>query len=311
MNSVKSNSNQSQKDKFDSNLININCHKSLTMTRTGTQNFEDLQMNYCLGSGQHASVHLVKDRSGNSYAMKVSHGVGRSLEKEFHIYCALSGTTPPVPPPSRPAPPYGIARVYGYESLDDHSRFLMQLLGPSLDSITEIHGPYGAEQVLDIGQTVLRILRIVHQKNIVHGDIAPRNICQALPDNSSRAAGSSSTQKGNARVTAASKPQLFLVDFSIGTIFNRQGRPLRFGENPPAIERSFKQLCVNDINLLMDTLVELAGLEETRGEKDFEKTVVGERTGDVRAYLNGITDDETIDYDMVNDCLSGRFAVQE
>ena len=111
------------------------------MTRTGTLNFEDLQMNYCLGNGQHASVHLVKDRSGNRYAMKVSHGVGRSLEKEFHIYCALSGTTPPVPPPSRPAPPYGIARVYGYESLDDHSRFVMQLLGPSLDSITEMHGP--------------------------------------------------------------------------------------------------------------------------------------------------------------------------
>ena len=90
----------------------------------------------------------------------------RALENEAMMLKYLQGTN--------------IPSVKSYSSTKEYNILVMQLLGKSLEYYSEKLYSFSIKTVCILGHQLLSILEFIHDKNIVHRDIKPDNLCMGL-----------------------------------------------------------------------------------------------------------------------------------
>ena len=90
----------------------------------------------------------------------------RALENEAMMLKYLQGTN--------------IPSVKSYSSTKEYNILVMQLLGKSLEYYSEKLYSLSIKTVCILGHQLLSILEFIHDKNIVHRDIKPDNLCMGL-----------------------------------------------------------------------------------------------------------------------------------
>lgn len=122
-----------------------------------------------------AAVHRGKRADGRSVAIKVSYSTKKSLEREAAVLRALDGVAGfPALLHHRPVP----AR----STVDDEEMLVMELLGPSLETLWQANSSrFAPHTVLRAGRSILRCLRRLHHAGYVHNDLKPANVCLGAP----------------------------------------------------------------------------------------------------------------------------------
>ena len=92
------------------------------------------------------------------------------LEKEAEIMDNLQGTYIPY--------------VELYSSTEEYNILVMELLGKSLNHYIKDLKYFSVKTVCMLGDQILSILKYIHDRDIIHRDIKPDNICMGLNNNS-------------------------------------------------------------------------------------------------------------------------------
>ena len=90
----------------------------------------------------------------------------KALENEAIVLKYLQGTN--------------IPSIKSYSSTNEYNILVMQLLGKSLEYYSEKLYSLSIKTVCILGHQILSILEFIHDKNIVHRDIKPDNLCMGL-----------------------------------------------------------------------------------------------------------------------------------
>jgi serine/threonine protein kinase len=122
-----------------------------------------------LGHGGTATVYRATDlRLGHTVAVKVLHSkhptADRRMEREARVAAALRHPN--------------VCIVTDYGRLEDRTPYLVMelLVGRSLRDLLDEAGSLDATQVHDIGEQVLSVLHVAHQRGVIHRDIKPDNL---------------------------------------------------------------------------------------------------------------------------------------
>lgn len=126
-----------------------------------------------LGSGHFGDVYMGEHyQTGQKVAIKLEHRSGSIARREWEVMRCMNGD--------------GAPRVHynGY-----HGRYyvmVMDLLGPTLQRLLESRPPRGLawNTVATIGQKCVELLRKLHSKGYVHGDVKPENFLCSYSDDS-------------------------------------------------------------------------------------------------------------------------------
>mmetsp|Transcript_13282 Transcript_13282/g.53001 ORF Transcript_13282/g.53001 Transcript_13282/m.53001 type:complete len:265 (+) Transcript_13282:133-927(+) len=115
-----------------------------------------------LGSGHFGDVYMGQHyTSRKKVAVKLEHRSGSIARREWEVMRAMDGN--------------GAPRVY-YTGM--HGRYyvmVMDLLGPTLQRLLESSRQLRFHQVMVIGTKCVELLRKLHAKGYVHGDVKPEN----------------------------------------------------------------------------------------------------------------------------------------
>ena len=124
-----------------------------------------------LGKGTFGNVY--KAEYDNEYfALKLESKKNNQnlLEKEAEIMDNLQGTYIPY--------------VELYSSTEEYNILVMELLGKSLNHYIKDLKYFSVKTVCMLGDQILSILKYIHDRDIIHRDIKPDNICMGLNNNS-------------------------------------------------------------------------------------------------------------------------------
>ena len=103
-----------------------------------------------------------------------------------------------------------IPKVYQYTTTDDYNIMVMELLGPSLESLFSFCGwHFSLKTVLMLADQILTRLEFLHSKHFIHRDLKPDNILIGIGKTSYR---------------------IFLIDFGLAKKFTKNGEHRSFKE---------------------------------------------------------------------------------
>jgi len=120
-----------------------------------------------IGKGAFGSVYLTYDKHKNYYASKVENQSDSSrLIDEYRIYEMIN----------RRGMKEGIPQIYSLIKTPKFNIMIMQLLGPSLDSLfMKYNKKFNLQTVLALGLKILDLIENLHGTNFIHRDIKPSN----------------------------------------------------------------------------------------------------------------------------------------
>lgn len=129
-----------------------------------------------IGTGSFGDVFLGTDNtSGAEVAVKLEHArtPHPKLLKEVRVYSSLQGCK-------------GIPAVHWYGVQSSYNIMVLDLLGPSLDTLFRISGrKFSLETCSMIGTQLINSFEALHTKGYIHRDIKPHNFVVGLGDKSS------------------------------------------------------------------------------------------------------------------------------
>lgn len=127
-----------------------------------------------LGSGHFGDVYMGENvQTGEKVAIKLEHRSGSIARREWDVMRCMNGD--------------GAPRVHYTGHLGRYYIMVMDLLGPTLQRLLESRPSRGLpwDTVTVIGNKCVRLLRKLHTKGYVHGDVKPENfLCAYSEDNS-------------------------------------------------------------------------------------------------------------------------------
>lgn len=127
-----------------------------------------------LGSGHFGDVYMGENiQTGEKVAIKLEHRSGSIARREWDVMRCMNGD--------------GAPRVHYTGHLGRYYIMVMDLLGPTLQRLLESRPSRGLpwDTVTVIGNKCVRLLRKLHSKGYVHGDVKPENfLCAYSEDNS-------------------------------------------------------------------------------------------------------------------------------
>lgn len=119
-----------------------------------------------IGEGSFGVVYLTKDKDGNDYAAKVEKKQESRLLEEHKIYCILYNRGMHI----------GIPKIYSLIQTPSFNILVMELLGPSLDSLFIDHNKkFDLGTVIYLGYNIVTLLENLHKVGFIHRDIKPNN----------------------------------------------------------------------------------------------------------------------------------------
>jgi len=125
-----------------------------------------------IGSGSFGAIYKGKNiRTNEKVAIKVEpiKNNTKLLKNESTVYQYLLNT-------------YGVPSVKWFGKDTVNYYMVINLLGESLQSIIERRGKFSLKLTLQIGIQILNLLKIIHEKGLVHRDIKPDNFLLGLND---------------------------------------------------------------------------------------------------------------------------------
>jgi serine/threonine protein kinase len=121
-----------------------------------------------IGSGSFGEVYIIKNNSDNKiYAAKIeeSHNKNR-LRSEYNIYKKIN----------KDNQVSGIPKIYNYIQTEDYNIMIMELLGPSLESLFEnCDKKFSFNCLFKIANDMFNLIEIFHKRGFIHRDIKPGN----------------------------------------------------------------------------------------------------------------------------------------
>eukprot|EP00941_MAST-03F_sp_MAST-3F-sp1_P002991 g2991.t1 len=134
-----------------------------------------------LGSGTFGDVLMARDQTSKAMiAVKREATTSRSklLQREYLLYDLMTKLNVT-----------GIPKLFffGEDSCSENQLMAMQLLGPSLKTISRyLEGQFTLRTVCVLMQQILSIVEAVHNLGFVHRDIKPANFCMGVGDQSNQ-----------------------------------------------------------------------------------------------------------------------------
>eukprot|EP00928_Gymnodinium_smaydae_P023038 TRINITY_DN19167_c0_g1_i1.p1 TRINITY_DN19167_c0_g1~~TRINITY_DN19167_c0_g1_i1.p1 ORF type:complete len:306 (-),score=45.32 TRINITY_DN19167_c0_g1_i1:479-1357(-) len=119
-----------------------------------------------IGAGSFGSVFIgIHAKTGLEFAVKIE-ALGSKRSHVLHeakLYKVLGGG-------------FGIPQVHWYGSEGPYNILVLDLLGPSLDSLFSLcNRRFGLKTVLMLADQMLSCMEYIHSKNVVHRDVKPGN----------------------------------------------------------------------------------------------------------------------------------------
>jgi len=144
-----------------------------------------------LGEGSFGKIYKGENiRTTELVAIKIESIVNgnKLLKNESTIYQYLVNT-------------YGVPNVKWFGKDDNNYYMVINLLGDSLQTVKNRKTTFSLNLVLQIGLQIISLLKIIHDKGLVHRDIKPDNFLLGIKENSK---------------------QLFIIDFGFCKTFLRE-----------------------------------------------------------------------------------------
>lgn len=136
----------------------------------GSRRYFVLKANH-LGSGHFGDVYMGEHYlTGDKVAIKLEHRSGSIARREWEVMRYMNGD--------------GAPRVHYTGNVGRYYVMVMDLLGSTLQRLLESRPPRGLpwEVVAVIGNKCVQLLRKLHQKGYVHGDVKPENFLCAYSE---------------------------------------------------------------------------------------------------------------------------------
>jgi len=110
-------------------------------------------------------------------------------------------------------PVVGIPRVFWYGSEGSYNIMVMELLGPSLESLfKKCNRKFSLKTVLMLADQMIQRIEFSHKRNFVHRDIKPDNFLMGKKT-------SSSTSSSNNSSSLSSENTVYLIDFGLSKMY--------------------------------------------------------------------------------------------
>lgn len=130
---------------------------------------DNYQIIKSIGQGAFGTVYLTRSADGNYYASKVEQRKEHSrVIDEYKIYRLLNKRGFKAS--------HGLPNIYSLIQTPKFNMMVMELLGPSLDSLFNKSGKqFSIETVLLLGINIITLLERLHKAGFIHRDIKPNN----------------------------------------------------------------------------------------------------------------------------------------